>query len=154
MSMHKHEREKDYSDGRTKQSFQDSADINKILAKAAQGDAISHLAKHGAVYGDFTDVEDLLTAYARLEKGQEIFNELPGEVRREFGNDLAKFYGFVNNPENRDRLAEVLPGLAKPGNQLPAFTIARPKEEPDPTTPVVVTPVVTPTAETTTTTEE
>lgn len=110
--------DKDYSDGRTKQSFKDGTDINKLLYKAAKGDSISHLAKHGAVYGDFSDIDDLLTAHNRLERGKQIFMDLPGEVRAEFNNNPGDFYRFVNDPNNVDRLAEVLPRLAEPGDQL------------------------------------
>ena len=110
--------DKDYSDGRTKQSFKDSTDINKLLVKAARGDSISHLAKHQAMYGDFTDIDDLLTAHARLERGKRIFDELPGEVKREFGQSAAAFFNYVNDPANVDKLAELLPGLAERGNQL------------------------------------
>lgn len=110
----------DYSDGRTKQAFKDQTDINKILARAAKGQTISHLAKHGAVYGDFSDIDDLLVAHDRLQKGREIFQQLPAEVKREFRNDLGAFYNYVNDPANADRLEEVLPGLARPGNQMPA----------------------------------
>lgn len=118
------EPEKDYSDGRTKQAFKDSTDINKILAKAARGESISHLQRHGAIYGDFTDVDDLLHAHERLERGKSIFAELPAEVRREFGNDLGAFFRFVNDPANVDRLSELLPALAAPGRQLPVLNAA------------------------------
>lgn len=107
-----------YPDGRTKQSFKDSTDINMILAKAARGDAISHLQKHGAVYGDFTDMDDLLSAHEKLSRGQQIFDELPGEVRREFANNPADFFRYVNDPRNVDKLHEKIPALTKPGNQL------------------------------------
>lgn len=109
-----------YKDGRTKQAFKDETDINKILARAAKGNTISHLAKHGAMYGDFSDIDDLLTAHQRLAKGQEIFDALPGEVKREFGNNVGRFFNFVNDPANIERLPEILPGLAAPGNQMPA----------------------------------
>ena len=107
-----------YEDGRTKQSFKDSTDINKILLKAARGDTISHLAKHGAVYGDFTDMPDLLEASGRLAKGQAIFDDLPGEVKREFNQDAVGFFQYVNDPRNAENLPNVLPALAAPGNQL------------------------------------
>lgn len=108
-----------YGDGRTKQAFRDETDINKILAKAQRVGSLSHLVRHGATYGDFADVPDLLTAHARLKKGQEVFAELPSEVRREFSNDMFKFYEYVNDPANVDRLPDLLPGLARPGAQNP-----------------------------------
>lgn len=110
-----------YPDGMTKQAFKDECDINKILARAAQGDSIAHLAKYEAVYGDFTDIGDLLDAQLRLEKGRQIFAELPAEIRREFNQDVGAFFEFVNDPANRARLPEVLPQLALPANQLPSM---------------------------------
>ena len=107
-----------YDDGRTKQSFKDSTDINKILARAARGESISHLQRHGAAYGDFSDIDDLLDAHAKLARGREIFEELPSEVRREFDQDVSKFFKYVNDPRNKDQLHKVLPALAEPGTQL------------------------------------
>ena len=109
-----------YTDGRTKQAFKDQTDINKILHRAAKGDTISHLAKHGAVYGDFSDIDDLMQAHDRLQKGMEIFEALPGEVKREFNQSPQEFFNFVNDPKNADDLARVLPQLAAPGTQMPA----------------------------------
>lgn len=109
----------DYSDGRTKQAFKDQTDINMILEKATRVGSLSHLMRHGAVYGDFSDVPDLLTAHERIKRGQAIFDELPGEIRREFSNDMFEFFKFVNDPAHREDLKRVLPGLAKPGAQLP-----------------------------------
>lgn len=108
-----------YDDGLTKQSFKDQTDINKILARAAKGDTISHLAKHGAVYGDFTEINDLYEAHDKLQRGVEIFEALPGEVKREFHQSPRNFFNFVNDPKNADRLSEVLPQLAAPGTQMP-----------------------------------
>jgi hypothetical protein len=102
----------------TKQSFKDSTDINKIIHKVAKGEAISHLAKHGAVYGDFSDIQDLLDAQQKLNRGMEIFEELPGEVKREFNQNPAEFFAYVNDPANVEQLGDLIPGLAAPGNQV------------------------------------
>lgn len=118
MSQHPQE-VPDYSDGRTKQSFKDSTDINKILKRAQKTGTISHLLKHGASYGDFSDVPDLLEAHRRIERGQKIFDDLPSELRREF-QDPFKFFAYVNDPANKERLKTLLPQLAAPGTQLPA----------------------------------
>ncbi|AXL14816.1 internal scaffolding protein [Microviridae sp.] len=106
-----------YDDGRTKQAFKEETDINRILARAQKGETLTHLAKYGATYGDFTDVDDLLTAAQRLQRAEAIFQELPSEVRREFGQSAATFFNYVNDPANSDRLPELIPGLAKPGDQ-------------------------------------
>ena len=85
-----------YADGRTKQAFKDSTDINKMLAKAQRSGSISHLLKYDkAVYGEFEGF-DLLTAHTRVQKAQRIFNDLPSEVRREFQGDAFAFAAFCS----------------------------------------------------------
>ncbi len=109
-----------YDDGRTKQSFKDSTDINKLLAKAQTQGSLSHLMKYPeAMYGEFDGQFDLLTAQHHLAKAKVIFDNLPSEVRREFGNKPLEFVNFANDPENRGRLRELLPELAEPGNYFP-----------------------------------
>lgn len=111
--------DKDYSDGRTKQSFKDSTDINKILAKAQLAGGLSHAMKYESrVYGEFAGY-DLLEAHQLIGRAQAIFDDLPSEIRREFDQDAFKYAAFASDPDNIDRLVELLPELAKPGVQLP-----------------------------------
>ena len=64
----------EFKDGRTKQSFKDSTDINKILKKAQGGMSLAHLMKYPeAVYGEFNGDFDLLTAKRQIERADEIF---------------------------------------------------------------------------------
>lgn len=109
---------KDYGPSRTEQSHKDSCDIDKILARAARAGTLSHLQLHGARYGDFADF-DFQDAQNQIAKGKSIFAALPGELRREFGNDPARFFAYVNDPDNSERLPELLPHLAQPGRQHP-----------------------------------
>lgn len=119
MSFIKIERRK-YKDGLTKQSFKDQCDINKILKKAQQTGSIAHLAKYDkAVYGEFNQNFDLLTARRQIERANEIFADLPSEVRSEFGNDALKFVQFAGDPANNDKLAELIPAIARPGDYFP-----------------------------------
>jgi hypothetical protein len=107
----------EYKDGRTKQAFKDSADINKILKKAQKAGTLSHLQKHGAYYGDFADF-DFEEAKFAVARAVSIFEELPSELRREFDHNPGQFFAYVNDPANAGRLRELLPGLAEPGRQL------------------------------------
>lgn len=109
--------EKDYSDGRTKQSFKDQCDINRILQRAQKTGTLSHIQKHGGEYGDFAEF-DYTTAQQQLARAKSIFEELPSELRKEFGHNPAAFFEYVNDPANSGRLVELLPGLAKPGRQF------------------------------------
>ena len=111
--------EKDYSDGMTKQSFKDSCDINKMLKKAQRTGSLAHLQKYPeASYGVFENY-DLLEAHNHLAKANEIFGELPSEVRSEFGGDPIAFIQFAANPENNAKLRDLLPAIAEPGSYFP-----------------------------------
>ncbi len=107
-----------YDDGRTKQSFKDETDINKIMQRFSVTGTISHLAKWKGVYADFSDF-DFMEQEQKLTRGAEIFAELPAEIRREFGQSAAAFFAYVNNPANADDLRKNLPALAEPGRQIP-----------------------------------
>ena len=111
-------KKKKYNDGRTKQQFKDSADVNQILKKAQKAGTLSHLEKHGAYYGDFADF-DFDAAQFALAKASSVFEELPSEIRKEFDHSPAKFFEFVNDPANAGDLAQALPELAEPGRQMP-----------------------------------
>ncbi len=112
---------KRYTDGRTKQSFRDECDINLIMKRAAIGGTISHLNKYEGAYADYSDY-DFFEQTQKLTRGREIFDDLPAEVRREFGQNPAAFFDYVNDPANKGVLAKKLPDLAKPGTQLPDVT--------------------------------
>ncbi len=105
-----------YDDGLTKQCHRDECDIQKIMARADIAGTISHLEKFEGVYADYSDF-DFHEQTTKLTKGREIFDDLPAEVRREFGQSPAAFFNYVNDPENKDRIGKLLPDLAKPGTQ-------------------------------------
>lgn len=104
---------------RTKQSFKDECDVNKIIQKHAIEVSKSHLQIYPPeAYAEFDGV-DLLEAHARIDRAHEIFSKLPSEVRNEFDNDALRFVAFAGNPENNEKLAELLPAIAKPGRYFP-----------------------------------
>ncbi len=110
---------KDYSDGRTKQCHADECDINKIMARFDVTGTISHVAKYEGVYADFSDF-DFHKQLGMLTRGREIFDDLPAELRQEFGQSPAAFFDYVNDPANKDKLRDKLKGLASPGRQMPS----------------------------------
>ncbi len=119
---------KDYSDGRTQQCHKDECDIEKIMSRFQRTGTISHVNKYQGVYADYSEY-DFAEQTRRLNAGIEVFDALPGEVRREFNQDPQAFFNFVNDPANKDDLLEKLPALAKPGTQLPPQRIAQGADE-------------------------
>ena len=106
-----------FGPSQTKQAFKDSCDINKILAKARAKGVVTHLNRHQAEYGDFTDIPDLLEAKARLDRANEIFEDLPGEIKREFGQNAQEFFSWANDPENASTLQAKLQKMSDVGDQ-------------------------------------
>lgn len=117
-----------YDDGRTKQSFKDETDIQKIMVRADKAGTISHLEKFEGVYGDYSDL-DFHELTTQLAKGREIFAELPAEIRQEFGQDPDKFFAYVNDEAHKDQLRKDLPALAEPGRQNISITPPTADEE-------------------------
>lgn len=105
-------------EGRTIQSHTKECDVNQIMKKYARTGTISHLAKHQASYGEVA-ATDLHEAMNLIKRAEDMFGELPNEIRKEFENNPQKFFAYVNDPANIDDLAEKLPALAEPGYQLP-----------------------------------
>lgn len=115
--------------GRTVQSQKSETDINKILERAGRANSLSHLEKYQAKYGDYSgwDFEEHMT---KMAEGQSIFEELPAEVKREFDQSPTKFFDFVNDPKNIDKLPKVLPMIAARGNYFgPVSPILHAKPE-------------------------
>lgn len=109
----------EYGPGRTKQSFKDQCDINKILKKAQIKGGLAHVQKYPeASYGEFDQNADLFTARERIEKATKIFNELPAEVRREFDNDPLAFTAYAAK-QPPGELIQKIPAIAEPGNYFP-----------------------------------
>lgn len=107
---------------KTQQKFKDQCDINRVLDRAKHGASLSHLANHGGRYGDFSDWDENTFENMRnsLADALTIFNDLPAALRsEEFDNNPGKFFSFVNDPDNADRLEEIFPALAEPGRQWP-----------------------------------
>lgn len=112
--------------GRTKQSFKDECDINRIMARFAKTGLIEHLSQRAPTFGDIQDIDFQgcmdIVAFAR-----EQFAALPSELRDRFANDPGRLLDFLQNPENKAE-AEKL-GLLKasvPSPQAPGSTIAPP----------------------------
>jgi len=106
----------------TKQEFTASCDPNVILERVARGQDINLTAKPR--YGDFTDVPvDYHTALNVVTKTQQLFNQLPAQIRAKMDNDPSKFMDYLNNPANTQEAIEL--GLldAKP-SVSPAVTPA------------------------------
>jgi len=87
---------------RTKQSFKDQVDINKIVARYLKTGLLSNVNNSPQMYGDFSNVPDLRTALNTVARAKSVFMALPAKVRERFQNDPVKMVEFISDPKNKD----------------------------------------------------
>lgn len=104
--------------GRTKQSFRDECDVNKIMKRFKRSAGVGFLDRYqgylSGQFGDFSEVVDYRTALDQVRQANEVFGRLPAVVRKRFGNDPASFLDFVHDPANVGELVKMGLANAKP----------------------------------------
>lgn len=101
----------DFGPSRTKQYMKEQCDINFIVKQFQRTGLVNHVAKRQGDYGDFASM-DLHEAMNQVLAAQDAFLEVPAHIRKEFRNDPAEFFAFVNDPGNREKMADM--GLLSP----------------------------------------
>lgn len=86
-------------ESRTKQSFRDECDINRIMKRHAKTGLIDHLSTREPHYGDFSAAVDLHTAMEQVRAAQDDFAALPSEVRNLCLNDPEVLLRALASPE-------------------------------------------------------
>lgn len=114
---------------RTKQQFTKECDINLIMTKFQKNGILTHLNKYGPQYGEVSGI-DLLDAMTTLTKAQDMYDDLPSNVRKQFESP-AEFLDFVGKDENIEKLREW--GLANPlKDEEPVLVRVHPTSDQDP----------------------
>lgn len=85
----------------TQQAHKDVCDINKIIKKYDKTGIITHVQKIEARYGDVTGI-DFFNAQQLYLNAQNMFNELPAEIRKRFRNNAGEFLEFMEQDSNRE----------------------------------------------------
>lgn len=128
----------DTGKGLTEQAHKHETDINYILKEYTRTGFIKHSKENKGRYDDIS-VQDFQTAMFTVASAQNMFSELPGQVRKEFANDPARFLEFVQNPDNADRMEKMGILRGNDGIDLQGMPTNAPLTPPDPETglPVV-----------------
>lgn len=85
---------------KTKQSFKDECDVNRIMAKWRKTGELNHLTEREPTYGDFTNATDYLAARQAVIDAQADFNSLSASIRDRMGNDPGVLLSFLADPAN------------------------------------------------------
>lgn len=95
----------------TDQSYREECDINTIMAKYQSTGELPQL---NGTQGQWLDVTgaDFQEHMNFIIEAQQLFNDLPSDVRDRFGNDPSAFLDYTSNPDNTVEIAKM--GLLTP----------------------------------------
>lgn len=88
--------------GKTKQSFKEQCDINRIMARAKKKGSLTHINARPGFYGDVSGVVDYRSALEMVRNMDSMFRKLPAKVRSRFDNDVGTMLEFLRDPGNRE----------------------------------------------------
>lgn len=87
---------------RTQQQFKDETDINNIMARYEQTGQITHIQHRVGQYADFSGSQTLFESMLLVQDAQQMFLQLPAQLRNRFENDPVKLLQFLEDKNNRD----------------------------------------------------
>lgn len=108
----------DPSKSKTEQKHTADCNINTLINRYDYRQIVNLRNDRKGQYG-FVDAIDFQEAMYIVSKGNEMFNELPSELRsKKFQNDPAQFLSFVQDPENAQEMVKL--GLAVNVDDIPS----------------------------------
>lgn len=93
----------DCGPGMTEQAHKHETDMNYILRDYAKTGLMKHAREHEGRYDDVS-VQDFQEAMFIVKEAENMFNDLPSQIRKRFNQSPAEFLDFVQNPENKDEM--------------------------------------------------
>jgi len=103
-----------FGPSKTQQHMENDCNMNNIIAKYRKTGIL--VSENGTdrrpQYGDFTTVPTYQEALDIINHGNEMFAQLPPQVRRRFDNDPVELLRFVGNESNYDEAVRL--GLMAP----------------------------------------
>lgn len=88
----------------TDQSYKNLCDINVIMANYAKTGVFGHENINPPRYIDNTTIPNLEEAYAIVTTAENMFYDLPADIRKLMDNDPAQLEAFIQNADNADIL--------------------------------------------------
>lgn len=99
-------------ESRTHQAFKEQTDLPaRIRQWTRQGVLREALEQPPLNYGDFSNVDDYLSALLAVREAERAFLTLPAKVRRRFGNDPQELLSALDASASNDQLRDELVDL-------------------------------------------
>lgn len=93
----------------TNQQFTDDVNINIMVRRFGITDgSIPPGAFDPNLFGDFTEApQDLTEVFQRMRAAEDLFMQLPADIRTKFGNNAAALLSYLNDPANEKEALEL-----------------------------------------------
>lgn len=95
------------------QHFKDDSDINRIVKQFVATGMVNATGRQALDPDTFYDVTDYQSALEAVRRADEVFMQLPAQLRERFDNDAGAFVDFVLDPVNASEIRAL--GLGKSG---------------------------------------
>ena len=118
----------------TQQHFAQEQDVRTIINQYDKTGLIANVARGVAKYGDYSEVNEYRESLDLVNNANEMFMELPAEIREKFKNNAGVFFEFATNPDNKNDMIKM--GLREPD----ITEVVPPKSSVDTTKQPVETP--------------
>nr|DAI39153.1 MAG TPA: Scaffold protein [Microviridae sp.] len=109
----------------TQQQFKDEADINNIMARYQKtGVLVDPLTQttRKPMFDDFSELGDFREHQQAVIEAQDMFMQLPSQLRARFANDPAELLQWLSDPANKDEAME-LGLMTKPPEMTPEMPL-------------------------------
>jgi hypothetical protein len=118
----------------TQQHFAHGADVRNIISQYDRTGLIANVARGVAQYGDYSEINEYRESLDLINNANDMFQQLPAEIREIFKNDAGDFFEFATNPANESKMIELGLREPNPAEVVPPVSSAEPKkavESPD-----------------------
>lgn len=96
----------DPEENMTEEQHKSDVEIHAIMRKYKETGVVNHVNKYQGSYMDMISAPDFTEAQRQIAEAKSMFESVPSHIRDDFGNDPARFLDFMQNPANRDQIAE------------------------------------------------
>lgn len=95
---------------KTKQSFSNECDINKIMTKVLKTGMLADsvgISSRQAIFADVADIGDYRLVMDKIAKANQAFDSLSAEVKNRFNNDPALLVEFMKDSGNLEEACKL-----------------------------------------------
>lgn len=115
----------------TQQHMSAECDINNIVKQFQKTGLLPSNVRSNPMYADVSNIPDYMSALNSVIQAQDMFDDLPANVRKRFNNNPAELLEFCSNPDNLSEAIDL--GIVENRSEVsaPASDVVKPSDSVD-----------------------